>query len=926
MRGWAPLRAGSVDAPGEFLRMGYHRFPDPNQLPGVSVDRDSTLLGRGYFLLQVTYDPDPPFEPDDPSNAQPDVLSGNIRIVSIGRAVEESNVFRRLLAYKPIGLTDHMWWITNRSGQSRYAFFGLRPYADLIYNRSNPQVETTDDVIQELATTISGPVRVESPLQWVGQPISDPDDPAAMRASLLFNLRTIPASDEGYLRNDAVQGLSGLYYYDETDPSLNSDGAAVAVNDEAPVELEDMLAPGMQSAAERVLVGADNVAVLEAPDIEAVEENTGIMRYRALTRDSGTIVRADVADPRNGVRVGDAVNTGLYGQGRGIYIDNSDDLQFVGADGKSQLDLLEQDWLQRLSDARYSRDSGWNALYTTYTPPGVEIEFFHSEEAVLATSTTGTYSDTPSDNPGVLWWPNHVDGEPGIKITRYDRRWRRADPGHVGEDSGRNVIVLDYPQFANQVIMAEGNVRVSGILPPALRQAPDGEGREVLLRDYNVTLVSMGTIYIDGQLLTPQDLYGRSPSHVVGPRGATDPVQDEDNSHVALLARDAVCLNPTQLVPQMTSGMVAAAADDPANPAMSEQHWELYPDSGSRAFSLWRFGRPSDPGNDYAGVRVNLVALHTGADPGPSGMGMTVYNYSQPTPAQPYPFAGAGASWDPYTFIFVPPGALLPHVNAPAPRPFASTAIAPNWQLPGSTPYYQFPRSGGRDWPDMPFNITDYVDTAPGARNAVALSHRDPQIGAGSTPYWLKKWKIEEATWRDVNGYSVPGFWFPRGAINARVNALIYAQRGSWFVIPGDYFIPGAGALDFDGDGQIDPIECLYSSRFRRYNYNITVRGTITAERTASLDAVQDWSMKWAYPEYSDTSGRLTLRWGTISYEFEERFRMNRDQALTSLSGPDNNIRGPSPTATATYSPASNLPKLPCLPVSPTLLYYGETQ
>ena len=28
--------------------------------------------------------------------------------------------------------------------------------------------------------------------------------------------------------------------------------------------------------------------------------------------------------------------------------------------------------------------------------------------------------------------------------------------------------------------------------------------------------------------------------------------------------------------------------------------------------------------------------------------------------------------------------------------------------------------------------------------NAVQLFHRDPQIGAGSTPYLLKTWKVEE--------------------------------------------------------------------------------------------------------------------------------------------------------------------------------------
>jgi hypothetical protein len=384
---------------------------------------------------------------------------------------------------------------------------------------------------------------------------------------------------------------------------------------------------------------------------------------------------------------------------------------------------------------------------------------------------------------------------------------------------------------------------------------------------------------------------------------------------LALLARDCVCLNPTQLVPQLTEGLVTAAADDQANPSLMDQHWELYPDSGGVAYTRWQPGWPNmdgagAPGTPVAaGVTVSVVAIHAGADPGPSGMGMNLYN-SVPDTTTPFTFPGTAQVVDPFTFMFVPPGALVPTSagQIPTPTAFASNAIAPQWQIPGSTPYYTFGD------PVSPFDVTGYTTKDVGESNVLSLFHRDPQVGAGSTPYLLKKWKIEETELDATTGYQIP-----RGAVHARINAIMYAERGCWFVIPGEYFDPSAVTADYNGSGGIDPLDSLYAARFRRYNYEITVRGCITQDHTAPLDMVQDWTRKWAYPVYSGSGNALALTWGTLRYEFDERARISRDQSLTTLTGA---VRSAS---TLTVSPESSLPKLPCLPSSPTLIYSGGT-
>jgi hypothetical protein len=889
MRGWAPLREGSVMAPGPFVRLGFVRYPDPNQLlPGSGGGRDSQTMGRGYFLLQVVYDPDPPYEPGDPTVQ--DKMSGMTRIVSIGRAVEEGNVFRRVVAYKPLGLTDHLRWVTNKSNATGQAILGVRPGMD--FNASGAL-----EAGENLPTVFGGPVRSEAPLRWVGQNLaaSPSTDP-----SCVFALRSSPRSNEGYLRDDFLLAPRGLEALDGIDADQ---GAGVAVNGGAVTTLPLTLGTDAPGAPDRVYVGTRDVPPLQAPSLHTVDPASGVSRYYALTRDSGPVRRAEAADARRGIAVGDPVNVGLYGHGRGLYIDNFDDRQFVNEQGEGDLRLLVDDWLQKLESSGYGgRDSGWNATFTTYTPPAVEIEFFPSEAAVAATASNG-FSGTPPTTPGTLWWPNHTAGEPGIKITRHDRRWRQGDAGNVGADSGQNVMVVDYPAYPHQVIFAEGNVRVKGVLPATARDITGN-----FVRDYNVTVVSNGTIYIDGQLLSPQDVAGRL-------YGTNDPnvpngVYDEDNTGVALLARDSVCLNPTQLVPQLTTGLVTAAADDPTNPSLLQQHWELYPDSGGSVFSQWRFGWPDMTGGGApgtpigAGVTVSVMALESGADPGPSGKGMVVYNWGTST-TTPYTFPGTGGALDPYTFIFAPPGALLPG-SVPTPTAYASNAIAPHWQTPCSTPFQTFGA------PTVPHPITSMVSTGVGTANGIAMFHRDPKLGAGSTAYRIKKWKIEESV--GLLGYTVP-----RGAIHARVNALIYAERGSWFVIPGAYFDETAVTADYDGDGNITAIDSLYAARARRYNYEITVRGCITEDHTAGLDSSQEWTRKWAFPIYSADGATLSLSWGALKYEFDERLRMNRDQSLTTLTG---TVRQASAMAT---TPESILPKLPCLPSSPTLHYRGGT-
>jgi len=110
--------------------------------------------------------------------------------------------------------------------------------------------------------------------------------------------------------------------------------------------------------------------------------------------------------------------------------------------------------------------------------------------------------------------------------------------------------------------------------------------------------------------------------------------------------------------------------------------------------------------------------------------------------------------------------------------------------------------------------------------------------------------------------------------------AFVYAQQGSWMVIPGDFYdrtlqTDPAGSfvarannaragIDLNRDGVVTRDELTSVYRLRRYNYKILFRGAIAenqampvvAESTATEPgSVSDWMDKWAAFRFTSASG-----------------------------------------------------------------------
>ena len=952
--GWCPLRNGTVSTPGSFLRFGFNRYPDVvtraanTALFTAGPLLDNANLGTGHFLLRLSYEPNPPFQSKDlqPDGSYPpsDSNSKFIKIEAVGSVNETATVFRKVTAYKPIGLTDYLFFVTDKTNTGRPASLGFNPWVDMI-NSGTLTVDSStgagapplDQRGDFLVANMHGPIKTNVPLNFEGDSLFHGVTPYApdyssVQITLTSMARTVPAEMVfGYLRDDVVEATGGIQ---ETNPGgvaiRQNTGAATTLN--LVTDSATAAATGFDTISGLVRDGANGLDAngysrfskrLSAPDLFSANATTSDSRYHALTRDSGV-----TGTDANGRRV----NTGRYGFGEGIYIDNVADAQFATYDANTgaqthDLNALMDDWMRNLSprDPR-ADDSGWNATYTTYAPRGVEIEFFPTEAATLGYGTyTADTASAPTDvnDPAALWWPGHTAGQPGIKITRHDKRWAIGalnPPGTIltGDDSGRNVIVLDYP--VDGVIMAEGNARVKGELPVVKR---DAKGN--LTNSYSVTLVSGATIYIDGQLIGPQDRFGRLDTT---PAGGYDPatvgVPDEDTPKIALLANDFVCLNPTQIVPQLTSGMATAAADDTANPAPSAQHWVLAPGTNGQVYTRFLFGRPfsettgdTAPGaaNPMSSSHIQLIARQMGADPGPAAVSMytSFVNGGALTSPQAYDFDRAN-NWGGgiYRYIFAPAGSLLSFLASPSPPAVGAT---PQLSQPWLSPHWPIPAdyiANGANWELNTPGATPFscVSLTAGDPNVISLSYGDPGMAAGASDYWLKSFKLQQLD-------DVGGALKPVGSVHARVRAIMYAQNGSWFVIPGQYFDPtAAGSND--------------ATFARRYNYDISVIGAITENFTAPLNAVRDWADKWAYPIYGTGTG-----WGTINYYYDETLRAPRDQAPTTslvtraITAGTETIRVSDQTRFTPWTAGhganwANVPKAPCLPVSPDLIYYGE--
>jgi len=790
---------------------------------------------------------------------------------------------------------------------------------------------------------------------------------------------------------------------------------------------------------------------------------------------------------------------GEMGFGKGIYIDNFSDVQFARTPaGFDSFPARRQKLIAQWLNPTITDDPGpngtdepagspiddipqWVNNGLEYVPLGAQI-ILRNDDVVwdpASASFRRLASLTPPNQHPTTGAP-HVPGRPVIWIIHaihpsqvsigqtpprningaFIAPWT-TDPrtATAANPSGTTLYFTSYDYPENGVILAAGNVRVKGTLPLSY---PNTTTTNVWAgnitpgdRDYNLTIVSGGTIYLEGNILTPKD---------VAPALFT-PAYDLDevhNTHVALLAKDHVCLNPTQFYAPFAVGSVPVPP--PPNPplpplrsftpaefalpnqvqgtpdAIGHSYWDLPAGSGNTIMRQFSLGEPylltgnanttallavamQHGGSKKVGMQVRTSA--TNPAPVNSFRVVNPVSPSPPDPTLPSPpdqykptdiFLDAdqeplksGASYknigqtttagtvvnDIRTQFLdamnqpkydAQPGAGLPNPDAvpadllvrmgqneTATVTFGNAAwfdvlmITRGWMGVNGTPLWQIgnlndpfallesfyqnplnrPASGTSpavqslvsqtvsDPPGGTPVVSNTIFNVPGGLNELRFS-AEPTMADILANYRLSRFKMEQYL-PGLDPLSGNPVYRPTTGLPIRINALIYAQEGSWFVIPPPLFDDAAFNDDTrPGLGK--------ANAYRRFNYRVVVNGAIVENETADDFPVTGvnaftgriggnrnvytfnstrWEERLAYPsQRGDLNDVLTRDvssppplgapyrapyvWQGIEYRWDPELKLTRWAVEDVLTG---NLK-----------PVAKIPKLP---LGPDLIFVG---
>jgi hypothetical protein len=746
--------------------------PDPNPL--------TEDYGEGEFRLTVTYQP----EAGDP-------YSRFIKLESLAQLKGNPFLQRRMVAYKPILITDYIRFVANGEKSPLPAALGANIQ---MYLYEDPSLAWPDRTYpgRRYKMVLDGGIRVNGDLGWYG------DVQTNLSSNLGENI-AVAGTISQYVSprwNAATNAWDGS----STEVLVSIDGGAPSMvlpsDDPAFTALGGYYRDGLQLNDP---TGAPRwVRYIEPPMLDPE-------RYLTLTRDSGTWTDGALGTQYEGEKV----NTGWFGYGKGVYVDNSGHIIYA-----HDYERMTAEWTTP-DPAQYA---AW-ATPTNYSPDVVTI----------------TFHPVPVGGLGVpaieLNWSNPTEAW---------EVWRGRDGASLGSGS----LYLPYPQ--NGVIYATGDVAVSGTLPPAVGsparyydQTPyDFDNLPAAVdanRNYHVTVVSGGNVYINGNLMGPVS------AQILDPDTGVATVADSD-SKLALLARDSVVFNSTALV--------QTQATTPVN-VEGVPYYEVRPD---RPLDVVVSTASADP--------IQLYLKHTG----------------QPNTALPLGYAGAAVmqvlingvpyDWD-IGGIPVYDGSTNYFLFAPPPVASHNNETNAIYPLEESIPNVDF----GADK-----RIT-FAPTAIGEPHVVRF-----QVSETSARfYWV----------RDI-----------RARVDVEVDAVVYAEHGSWFIIPGTWPTESEPA---GGDPYYDTASPPQPLPGEPMDIRINFRGAISENRTAPVGDVTDWMSKWrgSNESWLPTSPNYDAALGISSFTLRYYYDAAVRRALV---------------AGESGSP----PRLPKLPVSPAMIAWGE--
>ena len=654
------------------------------------------------------------------------------------------------------------------------------------------------------------------------------------------------------------------------------------------------------------------------PSIETTDPDTGENRYVVMTADSGV-------EAGNG-------NSGRYGHGAGIYVSNPSDHQGptdeTGRQNVGSEDSLVYDWLNPNSGVA---NSGWQGFF--YIPLGA-IFIGKDDGFIIQRMPVSGVTD-----PAEAHW-RYVDGtDTGSSTSRY-----RIG---LGSDGQRHIVNsftpvnpatpsvtvningalastdFDKGPIFNGVIYFAGNARVQGIIPT----------------DVQLTLVSNATIYIENSITKGVTANGLQTSEGFTPGQL---ITRPSKSMLMLMAKDYVTLNPTLFVGPAPSVSLSPFSDTPNsngfNPLLMQENDPTASNSQiALDFSFVRdpngpTATPNNPSTtrpyefDYAAagspatkIPTSVVVAHTMAN-GPAQQTFILWDVNK----------GGGA---PSTYMFQSAN------NTAANFIPGVTTTIPEYGL-GSEPYQTYSK-----FEETSFPIID-------ATTATISPDGQSIVASGPTGnYSLFTEGTNEllVSPTDLSGAAKNDYLLGRMALaphDVRIEASIYAEEGSFFVIPGPWFNPNpddtranyinGGTSQADRD--LNRLENWGASNTMPFygeplDVRIVIYGSVSENMPPPASVQAQWLQKWGWipGDFAATGLAIPSAHVPVGYTVTPgastivpNLIVTYDPALSTARSSGFVTDNSTATLLRTDSYGRPLPPMPRLPVSPVLAYFGE--
>jgi len=942
-----PLQFQLATPPTEARELArYNAAVAANKLPIVNAnDPDLEYLQAGYaryntgagrYLVRVTY---------DPVNVSNQTVSPGkyLKIESIGRegnidpldpttytnnrSTDRTQSYQ--VAYKPIGITDYARFETNPDKRSDIANLGVASQ----YNSSEPDGEIVTpgvyDFDQQGSTGGSGtapairqyPVlttygAADAYLKSAATPPVFYPNPAAGSGG------TVPTGYSAVPGGGSIHANMTVRFFGKNIMYLNSGGAN---------------APLFQDTAE---IGGD--LLLDSYDPNVNLDNTAIAAKTPTTYQAASLIlNPTTLSPASGAStpLTDYVapsNSGVFDTRGGLIRDGS--MQNDAAGLPRSITRLEPPLVDAQDSAsqmpRY-RAIAMNSAPrpnlmlngSAYTPAsGVNPSLYGYGKAIYVNNPKDIQQDSASIGGGSTltdeWlhrtsalandankggWNGLFYNPPGVSIVLGQFIPSTSSTGTSTGSYGIRLTRSAGDQFANPDGTTTGatemNVPYSDLDTDANNANTDATDPTGAKADKDIIIYAEGNVRVRG-ILSPNEGTASSPSliprHITIVTGGTAYIEGNllkgsPDSTISVLAHDYVCVNTTQF---LAGSNVEDRTDPSQNPDLPDQGNALILDAGHSLLQEFNFGLTgaAKPANYPSPLALYIAA-------GPAGGGSTTadINIFDPTGASVFP---SPQPPPPLTQLFTGSTHLTYDLSTLVTQPTSSN---PLFQAVGT---------------DL-FRLS--VSKDPGTENGANTSQDVALERVAVLP------------------------------MDIRIEAVLYAQTGSFFVIPGDWFntnpadnistyLTSATRPDVEinnAQTTLTPAQVTSLDRFPMYgqpiDLKITIDGSVSEAHPADIAAQTAWMLKWGWiPQYHGslvTSSSGSGGSGSAGVESAGHVLTGQPAiGLQIIYDPQAGYPySPSTAAgTASYYLRSDaygrpLPFTPKLPVSTGLLYSGQS-